>query len=176
MSRFGFVACIAATFFLLLGATLVFAQEGESAGSGATVSKDTCLSGMKWTEGNAGSPLMHPGGNCIACHQAGEGPAFLSSGTVYQQLKESDDCYGVEGATVQLTDAKGQVIKLTTNKAGNFSLRARGATLAMPFKAKVILKGKERAMMTGQSAGNCASCHTAKGANGAPGRIIIPAG
>jgi len=104
-----------------------------------------------------------------------QGGAFLVAGTVYQQLKESGDCYGVEGVTVQLTDAKGQVIKLTTNKAGTFSLRARGATLAMPFKAKVILKDEEHAMMSGQSTGNCASCHTAKGANGAPGRIIIAA-
>ena len=29
-------------------------------------------------------------------------------------------------------------------------------------------------MATPQSTGNCASCHTAKGANGAPGRIVAP--
>jgi mono/diheme cytochrome c family protein len=31
-------------------------------------------------------------------------------------------------------------------------------------------------MSTPQSTGNCAACHTAKGVNGAPGRIIIPGG
>jgi hypothetical protein len=79
-----------------------------------------------------------------------------------------------EGAVVRLTDAKGKLTTLTTNKAGNFMLRFRGNTFAMPFTAKVMFKGNERVMATPQSTGNCAGCHTARGAAGAPGRILLP--
>ena len=169
---------VAAAILLLLGTGIACAEGGEGTPSGATsgttVAKGACLSGMKWTGGDAESPEMHPGSDCIACHASGEGPRFLVAGTVYQKLDEPIDCYGVEGAVVRLTDAKGKLITLTTNRAGNFMLRTRGNVIAMPFTAKVMFKGKERAMATPQSAANCAGCHTAKGAAGAPGRIILP--
>jgi hypothetical protein len=129
---------------------------------------------MRWTGGNEESPEMHPGLNCIDCHASGEGPSFVIAGTVYMELDEADDCYGVEGAEVQITDAQGQVITLTTNKAGNFFLRSGRYTLTMPIEAAVTYKGKTLPMMTTQSTGNCLLCHTAQGENGAPGRIIIP--
>jgi hypothetical protein len=128
----------------------------------------------KWTQGDRGSPLMHPGMSCIDCHAKGEGPRFLIAGTVFKSLTEADNVYGVEGVTVQITDAKGNVFKLTTNASGNFYLQARGNTLVMPFTAKVISNGKERAMGSAQSTGSCNTCHAAKGLNGAPGRILIP--
>jgi cytochrome c553 len=159
--------------FLVLG--MAWAQEG-GAPNGTKVSTSTCLSGVKWTAGDQESPEMHPGRSCIDCHAKGEGPKFIVAGTVYQQLTEPDDCYGVEGVVVQLTDSKGMLFKMTSNKAGNFYLRARGTTIAFPFTAKVIFKGKENEMGTPQSTGNCASCHTATGANDAPGRVIIPPG
>ena len=46
--------------------------------------------------------------------------------------------------------------------------------LELPFRAKVVFAGKERSMGTAQSTGDCNSCHTATGANGAPGRIVLP--
>jgi hypothetical protein len=160
---------------LFLGVTFAAAEEGETDGSGTAVPAATCLSGMKWTGGDEGSPEMHPGGNCIVCHGSGEGPRFAVAGTVYRQMNERTDCYGVQGAVVTLTDASGAVVRLTTNKAGNFFSRGRGKEhLTMPFTAKVVFQGAERAMETPQSAGNCAGCHTAQGANGAPGRIRIP--
>jgi hypothetical protein len=96
------------------------------------------------------------------------------AGTIYRKLDEPTDCYGVPGVVVELTDAKGQVVTLTSNRAGNFMLRVRGQTLAMPFTARVKLKGQQSEMGTPQSTGNCASCHTAQGANGAPGRVVAP--
>ena len=166
---------VAAGAFLLLSATaVVLAQENESGAFGTVVPKTTCLSGMKWTNGNAGSPEMHPGSSCIDCHSSSEGPRFIVAGTVYQKFDEPNDCYGVEGVVVQITDAKGKVTRLTTNLAGNFTASARAFSFTMPIKVKIIYKDKERAMMTAQSTGNCLSCHTARGANGAPGRIIIP--
>jgi hypothetical protein len=133
-----------------------------------------CLTGMKWTGGDEGSPDMHPGRSCIDCHARGEGPRFVVAGTVFRQLGEPNDTYGVRGAVVQLTDAKGNVVRLTTSTAGNFMLRARGNPIAFPFTAKVFYQGRESEMVTPQSSGNCAACHTPKGGNGAPGRIIAP--
>jgi hypothetical protein len=133
-----------------------------------------CLSGITWTGGDEGSPEMHPGRSCIDCHAQGEGPKFLVAGTVFREPTEPNDTYGVQGVVVQLTDVKGKVITLTTNKAGNFTLRTRGNSIAFPFTAKVLFQGREAEMATPQSTGNCASCHTAKGENGAPGRIVAP--
>ncbi len=149
-------------------------EEGEGGSMTAAVATSACLSGMRWTGGNEGSPLMRPGGNCIACHASGEGLQFAVSGTVYAGAAEADDCFGVSGATVRLTDSKGKVLSVETNKAGNFFVGARGPVLAMPFTAKVIFKGSERRMFAPKSSGNCMSCHTSKGANGAPGRIMVP--
>ena len=120
------------------------------------------------------SPEMHPGISCITCHSRGEGPQYVIAGTVYQDFGEADDCYGFEGADVQITDANGKVFKLTTNKAGNFFLSARGNSVAMPFKARVVYGGNTREMMSPQGTGDCLSCHTATGSNGAPGRIVVP--
>jgi hypothetical protein len=127
-----------------------------------------------WTRGDSESPEMHPGRSCIDCHAKGEGPRFAIAGTVFQNISEDDDVYGVPGAVVQVTDAGGKVYTLTSNASGNFFLRARGNTVAMPFTAKVIYRGNVNAMATPQSSGNCAACHTAGGVNGAPGRIIVP--
>jgi hypothetical protein len=165
---------VAAAILLLSGGGLVCAESGEGAATGTTAANTACLSGMKWTGGDSESPEMHPGSDCIACHASGEGPRFLVAGTVYQKLDEPIDCYGAEGAVVRLTDGKGKLTTLTTNKAGNFMLRFRGNTFAMPFTAKVMFKGNERVMATPQSTGNCAGCHTARGAAGAPGRILLP--
>jgi hypothetical protein len=168
------VAAIAGVFLLLSATVAVMAQENEGAAPGTAVPKTTCLSGLKWTNGNSGSPEMHPGSSCIDCHANGGGPRFIVAGTVYQKFDESNDCYGVEGVVVQLTDAAGKVVRLTTNLAGNFYASARSYPMTMPIKVKIIYKDKERAMATPQSTGNCLTCHTAKGVGGAPGRIIIP--
>jgi hypothetical protein len=162
-------AALAAAFFLVSGLYATWAQS-----SGSTAGKS--VSGIKWPGGNEGSFLMHPGLSCIDCHAKGEGPRYLVAGTVYTNFDEPDDWYGFEGAVVQITDARGQVLKLTTNRAGNFYLGARGNSITFPIKAEVQYKGKVRAMATPQSTGNCMMCHTAKGLGGAPGRIIVPSG
>jgi hypothetical protein len=169
------VTGVAAAVLLISGTSAFLGAQGEKAGAGAKATADACLSGVKWTGGDSESPEMHPGGNCIGCHAAGEGPRFLAAGTVYRKLDEPTDCYGVQGAVVLLTDSRGKVHSLQTNKAGNFMLSARGQSLAMPFTAQVKFKGQVAEMATPQSTGNCAACHTAMGASGAPGRIIIPA-
>jgi hypothetical protein len=136
-----------------------------------------CTSGNTWTGGDDGSSRMHPGMACISCHSqtGGEAPLFALAGTVYPTAHEPDDCYGggsaISGAQVVITDANGATITLTPNSAGNFSSRA---AIALPFRAKVVRNGAERAMAAAQSDGDCNGCHTVDGANGAPGRIFVP--
>jgi mono/diheme cytochrome c family protein len=115
---------------------------------------------------------MHPGGDCIGCHkQNGEGPVFTVAGTVMADPAEDTDCNGVSGVTVEITGADGQVIELVTNGAGNFYTEQAVAT---PYSVKIRKDNAERAMSAAQTETNCASCHTAEGANGAPGRILVP--
>ncbi|HSY23238.1 MAG TPA: hypothetical protein VK841_14025 [Polyangiaceae bacterium] len=47
-------------------------------------------------------------------------------------------------------------------------------SIATPFDAKVLNGSKERDMVAAQTSGDCNSCHTEQGANGAPGRIMPP--
>jgi hypothetical protein len=46
--------------------------------------------------------------------------------------------------------------------------------IATPFTAEVIYQGQSVSMTTPQTSGDCNSCHTESGANGAPGRIVVP--
>ena len=150
-------------------------DEDEGGGHVAEVSTDECSSGRKWVGGDEESSLMHPGGDCVGCHtREGEGPRYLAAGTIYAAVDEADDCFGVAGATVEITDAEGAVWSLTTNDAGNFWIDRDEGPLAFPFRAKVVLDGTEIAMVTPQSEGSCASCHTQTGANQAVGRIFVP--
>jgi hypothetical protein len=148
-------------------------DEGEHGGLVETVSTDVCSTGQRWAGGDEESSRMHPGGDCIGCHtDRGEGPRYLAAGTVHLRLDEPDDCFGVEGATVEITDANGEQWAQLTNAAGNFYVERDEGPIAMPFTAKVIVDGVERVMATPQTDANCATCHTAGGANLAAGRIV----
>jgi|GEM_PF-2177453 len=149
------------------------ADSGQLSGYGVAGPSALCSSGQLWTQGNQESPVMKPGGDCISCHRSyNEGPLYAVAGTVMGAFDDQDDCAGVQAVTVQITGADGVVTTLLTNAAGNFSSHA---VIATPFTAKVIgSDGSERAMMTPQTQTNCMTCHTAQGANGAPGRIVAP--
>ena len=56
---------------------------------------------------------------------------------------------------------------------GNFYLERKA--VAVPFSVKVIDgQGNSRAMVAKQSDGDCNGCHTATGAQMAPGRVMAP--
>jgi mono/diheme cytochrome c family protein len=130
-----------------------------------------------WKGGNEGSSSMNPGKACISCHQSdGEAPLFSVAGTLYPTGHEPDLCNGVSantanGASVVIVGADGRTLTLTPNRAGNFSSEN---TVKTPYTAKVTYQGRERVMLTAQTSGDCNSCHTPNGANGAPGRIALP--
>jgi hypothetical protein len=114
---------------------------------------------------------MHPGRACIDCHSQGEGPDYVVAGTVFPTAHEPDDCNGVGGIQVVVTDSQGTSETLTANSVGNFA--GRGG-LTPPFSVKVVSGGKSRSMNGTVSTGDCNGCHTVMGAQGAPGRIMAP--
>jgi hypothetical protein len=146
---------------------------GSAGGGGAAYDTPVqCTSGLTWG-GGEGSSLMNPGMACIACHSRGSGPRYTIAGTVYPTAHEPDLCEGASGITVVITDANGNTFSThASNSSGNFSL---GGAIALPYRAQVVnASGATRAMATPQTSGDCNSCHTVSGANGAPGRIMAP--
>jgi len=156
---------------LALGAAAGCGGEGRF---GGVTPPEVCSTKSAWSGGDE-TGLMSPGQDCVDCHSRGEGPRFQIAGTVMGASNDDDNCNGLAGATVQLTGADGVMIELATNAAGNFYSGHGTPQLALPFTAKVIgANGKESKMVSAQSNGACNSCHTATGANGAPGRITAP--
>jgi hypothetical protein len=148
----------------------------------------TCPSGMLYGDGSDGingqQSTMYPGRACNACHASTQGPdtppIFAAAGTVFATGKVVDDCLpptsiDLTQAKVVLHDANGDHT-LNVGIDGNFSSKS----IVYPYTAKVTYMGKERAMATPQSNGDCNGCHTAAGTNTtpgaapAPGRIALP--
>lgn len=156
----------------VLSAAAVFAAVVGVGACTGSAGPAVCSTGSAWEGGDEESPQMHPGGDCIGCHASnGEGPKYAIAGTVMAAADDDTDCNGVESVTVEITGADGVIIELPTNAAGNFFSKGGVAT---PFTAKVKKGSAVRAMSAAQTDGNCATCHTAEGTNGAPGRIQAP--
>lgn len=148
------------------------------AGDAGDFTTPRCSSDKFWTSGPPGA-TMWPGKACISCHEElADRPVIQIGGTVYPSLHEPAGCFGIagDGATaVVVTDAVGRMEKLVVGPTGNFSLDiAFTRRLVMPLHVKVVRNGVERKMFSALSSGNCNSCHTEQGANGAPGRIMAP--
>lgn len=134
-----------------------------------------CTSGSFY-DGNEPGSTMEPGNACTSCHAASgdDGlPRYTIAGTVYPTGHEPARCNaaGVAGAQVVIVDKSGARRTYSVNSVGNF---AGLDAIAMPFTARVELASRARAMATPQNTGDCNACHTEDGANGAPGRIVIP--
>ncbi|MGD0679588.1 MAG: hypothetical protein ABSC94_29720 [Polyangiaceae bacterium] len=114
-------------------------------------------------------PTMEPGADCPSCHNR----TFSIAGTVYPTAHEPDACDGVDvsGASVTITDAKNNKITLTPNTVGNFY---SSTSVTFPITAEITYKGLTGQMTTPQMSADCNSCHSVAGANGAPGRIVLP--
>jgi hypothetical protein len=135
-------------------------------GSGGTVAA-VCTSNKMWTSGNGTD--MRPGNDCASCH------SFTIAGTVYPTVHEPNNCNGTaaNGIKVVITGADGSTMTLTPSAtSGNFYT---SSAIKTPFSAKVTnTAGGSHAMVATQTKGNCNSCHSQAGANGAPGRITAP--
>jgi len=142
------------------------------------VPQSVCSSGEIWTYSDKDSPLMNPGRSCVTCHAENDdeehAPFYKVAGTVMQALHESDDCRGAPQMTIELTDANDTKWVMVGNSVGNFWLDP-AAEVAMPYTARIIDQhGNERVKQMPVSDGDCASCHTREGANGASGRLLPP--
>jgi hypothetical protein len=159
---------------------VVAAGDGGAVDDGGDYNTPTvCTSNQHWTLGDTASDQMHPGVACDTCHKIGGSATkfpFDVAGTVYPTAHEPDDCDGVTGAQVVITDANGTDHTLAVNAAGNFynlDYVLIGA-IPMPYTAKVVANGKVRPMISSQSNGDCNSCHSVQGTQLAPGRIMMP--
>ena len=132
------------------------------------VPKDVCYSEMRWVGDKRGSPEMFPGRDCVGCHIDNDGPPLALGGTIYPYVLQGEealtlqtgtDCYGLEGATVRVTDGEGQVFELTTNKAGNFFVEGNPDDFAKPFRVELEFEDIRPSMVTSPMYGGCGRCH-----------------
>ncbi|MCU0695087.1 MAG: hypothetical protein MUC96_01010 [Myxococcaceae bacterium] len=149
----------------------------------------TCMSTRTWADRYDGSPDMNPGLACRACHagqnfngqnpqgQSELGRQYWFAGTAFPGRNERDGCLASPptGVTIEILDADGGVrlsIPVRTS-SGNFydaALRTRPPWL--PYTARVKRNGAVvSTMRTPQMSGDCNTCHTERGDQGAPGRI-----
>jgi hypothetical protein len=136
----------------------------------AVFSLSFVLAACQFGEGGEGGegPLMQPGSDCMSCHEHSSGEnAWSAAGTVYAG---SSDATGASGVTVQITDAAGKTVTLTSNAAGNFY---SSAALALPFaKVSVTRNGTTTEMRSSPTSGSCNSCHNPSG--NAHAHILAP--
>lgn len=172
--------------FVGCGGTPASLGRGYSAGT----TTETCTSGQTWTGGTNESEVMNPGFACRSCHLgnnfqnqnpggvAEKGKAYFFMGTAYGSVKQADLCAAADvpsGAVVEILDMNDAVqATLTINAAGNFYSKSTSAGFTLPYKARVKANGKTNAMGSAQMDGDCNTCHTATGLNGAPGRVFFP--
>lgn len=156
------------------------------AGFVAAPSGATCASGLVY-QGTAESSQMSPGLACKSCHAGqnfnGQNPTGESSpenvkffmGTAYASSREVDGCKSdavPADAVVEILDSNDTVqVTMPVNAAGNFYSSKSTAGFTLPYKARIVANGKTVSMATPQMEGDCNTCHTATGMNGAPGRI-----
>lgn len=141
-------------------------QSGSDAGA--------CAIGTAGIGGLIPGPTMAPGTTCIACHAATGAGALDIAGTVYTNLDEANLCLGVASSLqVVITDAQGTAHTLAVNSSGNFYDSTLGG-IPTPYTAKVVGPNGSVPMMTSQTSGDCNSCHTSAGTQGAAGRIVGP--
>jgi len=118
--------------------------------------------------------FMNPGDNCLACHLANGGPDFATAGTVMGARHDLNDCNGVPGVTVEITDGMNMVTTLVSNTWGNFVPALEGGTITPPYSVRLIDGVRVTSMPGTRTDPNCMNCHTMAGANGALGRIVAP--
>ena len=116
---------------------------------------------------------MAPGTACVACHLAIGKPLYLA-GTVYPTYHEPDLCLGVTDVQVEIVDSMGATHTLPVNSSGNFLDQDIFSLWPSPWTVAVTRGAARRAMVGTVTNGDCNSCHTAAGANAAPGRILAP--
>jgi hypothetical protein len=137
----------------------------------------TCASNNLYNMGaEPPGELMNPGLSCPTCHLSSGlfYVGFSHAGTVMPGLHEKDRCKSPapDGGIVELLEADGGAIfTFRPNASGNFFTLDAGHS---PFIARISANGATRSSVSLHTSGDCNSCHTEQGANGASGRLTWP--
>ncbi len=120
-------------------------------------------------------PHHRAGQPCNVCHaSAGPGEPELSvAGTVYANI---DSDIAAVGATVTITDDRGDKRAFSTNDVGNFYVSKKAWDPVFPLSIEVSYQGVTKQMLTKvrRDAG-CGLCHQKAGdANHAPRVYVLP--
>jgi hypothetical protein len=138
-------------------------------GTTESVSRDVCLSGTRWVGSSYPDQEMSPGTDCLGCHIENDGPPLVAAGTVYATADNTtqieNDCFGLEGVTVELEGADGRLFTTTTNRAGNFYFDGYPIDLVKPYVARLSYElpdgrvSRPQMIATEPYYGGCARCH-----------------
>ena len=101
---------------------------------------------------------------------------------MFRTAHEPDDCAGgaldgnKERPQIVVVSATDRRYVVDTTKGGNFMLELRPTAppIAFPITAQIRYRGKTAWMIEPVMTGECNSCHTVDGKEGAPGRIRVP--
>lgn len=121
--------------------------------------------------------LMNPGLSCPTCHAANQlfYVAFTYAGTVMPGLHEKNTCKSpptADGGIVEIAALDGGVFwQWEVNSSGNFRTLDAGPS---PYVARLYRGGMVKQNQTTHTSGDCNTCHTEQGANGAAGRLTFP--
>lgn len=140
-----------------------------------------CTTGR--TAGTSENQDMTPGQACNACHaytnaggDGNEAPIYAFAGTVYTAHHEPDNCVGGTNgggsAEIEIVSATGQRFTAPILDSGNFMLETHEITY--PITARITYQGRTRWMIEPQMSGDCNTCHSEAGSEGASGRIRLP--
>ena len=142
-----------------------------------------CPSGDYW-QGGPPSEQMNPGKPCRACHLAAAPHfAYFFQGTASSRFDTADDCTSAPppSARIEIVDAAGAVaLVLVPDGSGNFSSASLVSDVELPYRARLVVGTRARAMTTPQVDGDCNVCHTEQGSYvndgnaSTPGRLVWP--
>lgn len=116
-----------------------------------------------------------PGQPCLVCHGIEYTPGddvFEVAGTIYETIGAD---IGTAGVDVIIEDADGQVVRLRSNRAGNFYFEEDDGTVRYPLHVAIERDGERMEMRSPiVREGSCAHCHTKEGPNeSSVGRIFL---
>ena len=118
---------------------------------------------------------MLPGADCLVCHTSGramaapppeDAPPWTLGGTIFS---DSLGTAGVDGATITVTDSRGQTATMTSSRVGNFYW---SRSLTPPLTASVTTSSGTLTMASEVNTGACNSCHQCDGSAG--GKLYAP--
>ncbi len=124
-------------------------------------------------------PLHRPGQPCLLCHDGAlfDPPRFTVAGTIFQTTGAR---VAAPGVTVDIVDATGASIALSTNAAGNFYVTPDQYDPTFPLRVSLLSGGLTVQMMTlvegngtVEANGACASCHFDPAGPSSPGHVAL---